>query len=206
MSKKSTKKLLFVATCVFTSVILIISTVGNSWISMDTKVHITRGSERSVRINEGLWKVCIYSENHYQQSSVLTGCNTIEFVTEQRGGTNSENTIEGWFYACRAFSVVACLLSLLAVLFILVDLKRSMEHTRLMVSITYITAAVFIVIAIILYTVQFEKATEFASGETLIPVDTDYGWSYILAWIGLILCGGHSVTVYFVVKKNPYRI
>ena len=193
------KTVIFAATCLLTCVILVVATIGNSWIAMSTTIDTPNsGAGRSVNVNEGLWNVCVYSDFY---NMVSNGCHSIEYATEKRS-TN----IGGWFYACRAFCVIACIASVIAVLFVLMNFKREMNHTRLVVAVSFVAAAIFVLIAIILYTFEFEAATEFASGETLIPVDTDYGWSYILAWVSLILCGVHSVAVFFVIKNNPYRV
>ena len=195
------KTVIFAATCVLTSVILIVATIGDSWIAMSTTIHSPSSGAlgKSIDINEGLWSVCVYSD--FKNTAGSSGCQSIEHTTEKLS-----TEVGGWLYACRVFCVVACISSIVAVLCVLMNIKREMVYTRLVVSLSFVAATIFVLIAIIVYTIEFESATEFASGETLIPVDTDYGWSYILIWIGLILSGLHSVTVFFVLKKNPYRV
>lgn len=168
---------------------------------MSTTIHSPSSGAlgQSIDVNEGLWNVCVYSD--FKSITGSNGCYGIEYAVEKRS-----TEVGGWLYACRGFCIVACISSIVAVLCVLVNFKREMLYTRLVVSLSYVAASIFVLIAIIIYTIEFESATEFASGEPLIPSDTDYGWSYILVWISLILCGVHSVTVFFVLKKNPYRV
>ncbi|XP_066910329.1 lens fiber membrane intrinsic protein-like [Clytia hemisphaerica] len=195
------RKIIYTGTCILTFVIMVVATIGNSW---NTMKHIAtvnvNGQQRIISIDEGLWKVCVYSD--YQ--GTVRGCTTIESsITDKH--INEDHEVPGWLQACRAFTVLSCLAGLVGVIMILVSFKREIDQTRFIVSFSFVAATVLMLIGIVVYTIHFESATEFASQDVLIPNDTDYGWAYISAWIGVILSGIHAFIIFFVQKKNAYR-
>lgn len=195
------RKIIYTGTCILTVVIMVVATVGNSWSTMKHNPGVNvNGQKRTISIDEGLWKVCVYSD----YSGTLRGCTTIESSIRGKN-VDGDDEVPGWLQACRAFTVLSCLAGFVGVITILVSFKREMDQTRFVVSFSFVAATVLMLIAIVVYTVQFESATEFASGDVLMPNDTDYGWAYISAWIGVILSGIHAFTIFFVQKKNPYR-
>ena len=78
------KTVIFAATCILTSVILIVATIGNSWITMSTTIHSPSSGAlgQSIDVNEGLWNVCVYSD--FKNIAGSNGCYRIEYAVEKR--------------------------------------------------------------------------------------------------------------------------
>lgn len=192
------RKGLYLATCLMTFIIIMAATIGNSWTSMKTTVSLSTSTRMlEETIEEGLWKVCFYSEIN----SFLHGCKTVEDTA-----VVFKKDIEAWFHTCRAFSIMACLASITGTLLVLASFCFVLNHTRVLVSISFVASTIFLTVTVAIYTAEFEKAKEFASGPSLIPDDTDYGWCYISAWIGIILSAVHAIAAFYMEKKSPYAV
>lgn len=109
----------------------------------------------------GLWKACI-----------LDICNDVgDFLSEK-----------DWFRATRAFSVIACLLSVPAVLVAIISLFSD-KIKALIGAILLFCAAACMVIALAIYTDKHPYNKDY----------TKYGWSYILGWIGALASVGAGI-------------
>jgi len=194
----NSRKLIYLVISFLTFIIITVATIGNGWTAMKTLIPQPGITPKKLNIEEGLWKVCINSDYH----TTMRGCHTVEEAAKRLS-----KDVPGWFHTCRGFSILACVATALGTLLLLVSFKYEFTHLKFSLSFAFVTAFVSLTISIIVYTVQFEKVTaEFASGQPLIPNDTDYGWSYVSAWIGLILSAVQAILAFFVEKKNPYRI
>ena len=86
--------------------------------------------------------------------------------------------VASWLHATRAFAVIAVLASGVGALISLVRLCKEMDGK--IVGIMFMVAAVCMVTALSIFTSKLVDNIEDVK-------DVDWGWSYILGWIGAIL-------------------
>ena len=109
---------------------------------------------------QGLWRTCVTALGG-------TTCGEVHF-----------KDVDSWLHATRAFAVIAVLASGVGALISLVRLCKEMDGK--IVGVMFMVAAASMVAALSVFTSKLVDNIEDVK-------DVDWGWSYILGWIGAIL-------------------
>lgn len=163
-----TKLYILLPMTVITTVCFVAATVGKAWTTF-------RDDTLNINVSYGLWESCTIHRSVF-------AC----YDTQDLLSFTSHNN------ACRILSVIACTLSFGAILFtILITLTDKISGYT--VGVEAIIATIFMTYCLALYSAR-HKAID---PNSHVLSNITFGWSYMLAWCGVISCISTAVVAFF---------
>ena len=157
------KKIIVLVIGVLALIFCAACTGGNNW--LETSIPIGNTVRET---NQGLWKAC--------SNGV---CLSIEDTLKLAGAT-----LPGWYMACRAMAILSCL-GIAAGLFLAFLGIVNEKVKGFFASVFLFGAALCMIIALSIY-ISKNNLSDVAA---LYKISWNYGWSFILGWIGVAAAG-----------------
>ena len=157
------KKIIVLVIGVLAFIFCAACTGGNNWIEASLFVRRVRSET-----NQGIWKVCVRSV-----------CVSIEDSLKVGG-----HSVPGWYNACRAFAILSVLGIAAGLLLAALGIVNE-KIKGFFASVFLFGAALCMIIALSVYA----SKNDMSSAASFLNISWNYGWSFVLGWIGVVATG-----------------